>query len=235
MCLFLLGNICYIREWGVVMFHVDHVFYINLDHAAERRAYVKDIVTRLGLSSISTRVSGYITKDEEIPLRFSSNTHGRRSRRRGYFGCTMSHLACYNMAKVAGYRSFIVLEDDCFLLPGFVECVKPINNTILSGDWDLIYPYSSTTRVVGCNDFGLFRSTGIRRTHFYFVNGRCLDALIFRCDPRIIRERRVSSTGNGIIDRVLEKECRDLMIFGTDKVYADQGVYHSQMLSLARL
>ena len=81
--------------------NIDHLYYINLDKRVDRNQHFVDTVLPLfeTCDSDFTRISAVDTTDQPTPdLRA--------------IGCTLSHLKIYELAKQAGYKKFLVLEDD---------------------------------------------------------------------------------------------------------------------------
>lgn len=72
--------------------HIDHIFYINLDHRIDRRTEIETELGQYGL----------------LGERYSAiSTPGR-----GIVGCGYSHLHVLKLAKERGYRNVLILEDD---------------------------------------------------------------------------------------------------------------------------
>jgi glycosyl transferase family 25 len=74
------------------MENIDGIFYINLDHRADRREEIEAELTKAG-----------ITNFERFPA-IRSNP--------GIIGCGLSHLAVLKLARSRGYRNVLIFEDD---------------------------------------------------------------------------------------------------------------------------
>lgn len=81
--------------------NIDHLYYINLDKRTDREQRFVDVVLPFFHADKKdfTRVSAVDTTDQP--------TSDLRA-----VGCTLSHLKIYELAKQAGYKKILVLEDD---------------------------------------------------------------------------------------------------------------------------
>lgn len=102
-----------------------HIFVINLERAAERRAYILDHLGKLGLAAeILPAVEGARVPREELP----EGTHPGLSP--GEIGCYLSHVRFWQIVVDRGLEHAIVLEDDVRCQPGLI---KVVNEAIAAG------------------------------------------------------------------------------------------------------
>lgn len=95
-----------------------NIFYINLEERTDRRKHVEEQLNLLGVSG--ERISAC-------------------KMAKGCVGCTMSHIRCLELAKMRGYESVCIMEDDiCFKEPGlFLSNLHKFHQN-QSIDWDVI-------------------------------------------------------------------------------------------------
>lgn len=107
---------------------IPHCYYINLDSRKDRRSEVESELKRVPLKSIE---------------RFSAIEN-----KRGYIGCSMSHVACLKLAIERNESMVLICEDDiCF------EDAKTLNASLKafleSGTpWDVIFICGNVLRPV---------------------------------------------------------------------------------------
>jgi len=133
---------------------IDGIVYINLDHRLDRRELLLKELKRLQVSCPEV---------ERIPA-FHTPMNGRK-------GCMLSHIAALEMAEKKGWKSVLILEDDC----RFSKDIRKIHQAIegfektLGEEWDVFFLggqflESSTVSPL------LIRVTKSRRSHAYIVN-----------------------------------------------------------------
>lgn len=90
----------------------EHTLYINLEHRTDRKAHVEKEMQKMGITA--TRFNAIKTKN-------------------GAVGCSMSHLACLQMAKANGWPQVFIAEDDiCFSNPDLL--LSQINAFLSNSD-----------------------------------------------------------------------------------------------------
>jgi glycosyl transferase family 25 len=72
--------------------HIDHIYYINLDHRTDRREEIENELARMGLTA------------ERYPACYVPSF--------GSVGCGKSHIAVLKDAIEKGYRNVLIFEDD---------------------------------------------------------------------------------------------------------------------------
>jgi GR25 family glycosyltransferase involved in LPS biosynthesis len=91
----------------------EHTLYINLEHRTDRKAHVEKEMQKMGITA--TRFNAIKTKN-------------------GAVGCSMSHLACLQMAKANGWpQVFIAGDDICFSNPDLL--LSQINAFVSNSDF----------------------------------------------------------------------------------------------------
>lgn len=96
----------------------EHTLYINLEHRVDRRAHVEAEMKKMGINA--TRFNAIKTRS-------------------GAIGCSMSHLACLQMAKAEGWPYVFIAEDDiCFSNPDLLS--TQVNKFLKAkgDDWDVL-------------------------------------------------------------------------------------------------
>jgi glycosyl transferase family 25 len=172
------------------------VFVISLERATERREYMADLVSRLGLTAeFVSAVDGKQLSPEQR-ARYSS----RRARRiygcemtDSEIGCYMSHLAIYNRMIEEDIETVLVLEDD-------ISCVADLRGVLdevirLPRDaWQVIRLQSSKTsitepangrgqgeRIVGVGERDIYRiRTSILGGCAYLIRRPAAEAMLLR-------------------------------------------------------
>jgi len=90
----------------------EHTLYINLEQRTDRKAHVEQEMQKMGITA--TRFNAIKTKN-------------------GAVGCSMSHLACLQMAKANGWPQVFIAEDDiCFSNPDLL--LSQINAFVSDSD-----------------------------------------------------------------------------------------------------
>jgi glycosyl transferase family 25 len=99
---------------------IEKVVYINLNERTDRRAEVEAELLR-------------VFPAERVE-RFAAIRHSQ-----GAIGCSLSHLAVLERAKVAGWRNVLVVEDDLVWNTAELERSAAHAETIVQGgDWDVL-------------------------------------------------------------------------------------------------
>lgn len=73
------------------MIPIDHAWYINLTHRTDRKEQIEAELNKMGIEA------------ERFPAFYDSF---------GALGCSMSHLAVWQLSKQRGYKRILVFEDD---------------------------------------------------------------------------------------------------------------------------
>lgn len=145
----------------------EHTLYINLEHRTDRKAHVEKEMQKMGITA--TRFNAIKTKN-------------------GAVGCSMSHLACLQMAKANGWPQVFIAEDDiCFSNPDLL--LSQINAFLSDSDLeqcDTDQQHSWDVLLVAGNNAPPFEPIGnycvrvrnCRTTTGYIVQQHYYDTLI---------------------------------------------------------
>ena len=88
--------------------NIDRIFYINLDHRADRRAEIENELDAKGLSY------------ERFPA--------VRHETIGGVGCGRSHVGVLRLAKERGYKRILVLEDDFIFTTESLDIINKLDD-----------------------------------------------------------------------------------------------------------
>jgi hypothetical protein len=148
------------------------IFVINMDKDAQRLAETAAELSRWGVTGYERfpGVIGRVEHTEPAMARYLS----------GHDGCRRSHLACLELAKVRGWSSVLMIEDDIALENDFTEQATNAVEFLRSGQkWRMFY--------FGANHLGPTKSTkwpgiveltGSLTTHCYAVHHTAFDEVI---------------------------------------------------------
>jgi glycosyl transferase family 25 len=147
----------------------DRTFIINLPERADRRAEMLQELERAGLQPEPGRI-------EFFPAVKVSDAAGFDNA--GYHGCFRSHLEVLKKARAAGARRLLVLEDDAAISPRIRQDEDGLIEQLQARPWGIVWLGHQLEGPVD-------RPTQLRPypgdvllSHFYAVNGECLDRLI---------------------------------------------------------
>ena len=103
------------------MEHIQHIFYINLDHRTDRLEHIESQLSNLGVLDKSERFRAIKTTS-------------------GAVGCTMSHIKCLQLAIERKYENIFICEDDITFLdiPTFTKSLKYFFNQKKLKQWDVL-------------------------------------------------------------------------------------------------
>ena len=136
------------------------------------------MLSRVGLDPDAPKVTWYPAIDPRTAAGFQSP---------GARGCFLSHLAVLNLARNAGYRRVLVLEDDCEFAPDFADRQEAIAGRLESTAWGMAYlghieSFSGPTGSAGWDP-----EAGIMMAHCYAVNGDILSPLTRYLEVMLLR------------------------------------------------
>jgi len=134
---------------------VDHVVYINLDHRTDRW---EQILAELAPHFPPEKVT-----------RFSAIR-----RDNGALGCTESHIAVLEMAKAAGWKNVLILEDDAMWIAENFEEAYATLERLAAGAYDTIMLSSACARWY----IGSLKLISAQTASAYLVNSSYYDTLL---------------------------------------------------------
>lgn len=137
--------------------YFDRVFFINLDRREDRLELIQNQLNIMDIKAerVSAVDGNLLNPDPKI---------GNGWNHKGVAGCALSHRKVIQMAKDAGYKSFMVIEDDTIFSDEFHNLDFYMNQ--LPDDWDMVY--------FGGNHIG-----GIKPVNINI--GRCIHTLTTNC------------------------------------------------------
>jgi hypothetical protein len=97
--------------------------------------------------------------------------------RPGTRGCFLSHLAVLNLARNAGYRRVLVLEDDCELVPDFLDRQEEAAGWLASTPWGIAYLGHDLTLPGPPGLRSRAPDEGVMLAHCYAITGEVLPRL----------------------------------------------------------
>jgi hypothetical protein len=106
------------------MNHFDRIIVMNLTSRPDRRADMGRELVRIGWPE--HRIIWYPAIDPHEAVGFLNAR---------YRGCFLSHLAVLNLARNAGYRTVLIVEDDCDFGPGFATTAT----ALADAEWGIAY------------------------------------------------------------------------------------------------
>uniref|UniRef100_A0A6C0HJW4 Glycosyl transferase family 25 domain-containing protein n=1 Tax=viral metagenome TaxID=1070528 RepID=A0A6C0HJW4_9ZZZZ len=134
---------------------VDHVVYINLDHRTDRWDQI--------LAELAPHFP------PEKVTRFSAI-----QRENGALGCTASHIAVIEMAKAAGWKNVLVVEDDAMWISENFEEAYATLERLAAGAYDTIMLSSACARWY----IGSLKLITAQTTAAYLVNSSYYETLL---------------------------------------------------------
>jgi GR25 family glycosyltransferase involved in LPS biosynthesis len=110
--------------------YFDTVFFINLDRREDRLELIQHQLDIMDIRAmrVSAVDGSLLNPDPKI---------GNGWNHKGVAGCALSHRKVIQMAKEAGYKNFLVIEDDTIFSDEFRNIDFYINQ--LPDDWDMVY------------------------------------------------------------------------------------------------
>ncbi len=156
----------------------DRIFIINLPSRSDRRREMREMLSRVGLDPDASKVTWYPAIDPRTAGGFQSP---------GARGCFLSHLAALNLARNAGNRRVLVLEDDCEFAPDFSDRQAAIAGWLELTAWGMAYlgHIESISGPTGSARWD--PEVGILMAHCYAVNGDVLSRLTRYLEVMMLR------------------------------------------------
>jgi glycosyl transferase family 25 len=146
----------------------DSITVINAASRTDRRREIRATLRRVGWDPDGPRVTWFPAIDPRTAAGFA--TPGSR-------GCFLSHIAALDIARNAGHRRVLVLEDDCEFAPDFPDRQAEAAGWLEATPWDIAY-LGHDEATSGAP--GLVRwspDAAVMLTHCYAVAGDVLSRL----------------------------------------------------------
>ncbi len=108
----------------------DRIFVVNLPSRSDRQREMRETFSRVGLDPDGPRVTWFPAIDPRTAAGFQNP---------GVRGCFLSHIAVLNMARNAGCRRVLLLEDDCEFADDFPGRQAEVAGRLESTPWGIAY------------------------------------------------------------------------------------------------
>jgi glycosyl transferase, family 25 len=108
----------------------DCIMILNPPNRSERRKQFRRELVRVGWDPDDPRITWFPAVDTRTAAGYTSP---------GSRGCFLSHVAALNLARNAGHRRVLVLEDDCDFAPDFVDRQVQFVDWLASSPWGIAY------------------------------------------------------------------------------------------------
>jgi glycosyl transferase family 25 len=108
----------------------DCVVILNLPNRSDRRSQLSRELMRVGWDPDDARITWFPAVDTRTAAGYPSP---------GSRGCFLSHIAALNLARNAGHRRVLVLEDDCDFAPDFAAHQAQFADFLASSPWGIAY------------------------------------------------------------------------------------------------
>jgi hypothetical protein len=172
----------------------DSLYVINLTHRTGRRRGMISTLKRVGWDSNAAKLIWFPAIDPKTAAGFSST---------GARGCYLSHLAVLNMARNAGHRRLLIMEDDCEFVSDFRYRQRRVAESLNSTPWGIAY-LGHRESVSGAADLEVWDpDRGIRFTHCYAVDGNAVPQLTSYLEAIILRAPGSPDGGPMCVDGAL--------------------------------
>jgi hypothetical protein len=157
----------------------DSVYVINLLHRTDRRRDMTSALKHVGWDSSAAKLVWFPAIDPRTAAGFASA---------GARGAYLSHLAVLNMARNAGHRRVLVLEDDCNFAPDFQGRQRRLAESLDSTPWGIAYlgHRESVSGVAELEVWDPGRSVPL--LHCYAVDGKVLRQLTSYLEAILLRQ-----------------------------------------------
>ena len=145
----------------------DHVFVLNLAHRPDRRKRVLEHLKEVGMMdgrSEGLEVVPAVSGDLLPPPKWWGAGNGA-------WGCLLSHSLVLQRALAAGYRSWLVLEDDVVFHPRAVEHLSAVLDAA-PADWGQLYLGGQHLKEPTTHNELLYRASNVNRTHAFAMTAR---------------------------------------------------------------
>lgn len=148
--------------------------YINLEHREDRKNQIEGELKKVDFYNYQ---------------RFNAVKN-----KKGYLGCSQSHIDCIKLAKANNFPNVMILEDDFQFLIGKNE-FHMILNHLLTVEYDVFILGYNTRDITDIGDKYLKKIRGTQTTSGYIVNRRYYDKLItnFEEGLRLLKETDIYS------------------------------------------
>ena len=144
-------------------FVFDDVLCVNLDHRQDRWKKVQKDFAPVGMQL--TRIPAVYGKDFSRKVLGDYTSKGcKHFCPKSAIGCAMSHRKAWQTIVDKNLNTALILEDDAYPLPGFVENLKRVWSQVPS-DWDIVYLGGNIRNIPQ-----IFEKMGVKRNKYINEN-----------------------------------------------------------------
>lgn len=161
----------------------DKIFYINLDHRADRKQFMEDQFSRFGITAERFSAVNLTKEQNDDMVRRGCNFYDdpRPDYAPRIKSCTLSHLTVLFRSKLMDYENVLIFEDDALIDDNIIENLSKCVKDLKEREWDMFY--------LGCNPLEYYKETEnigrvIRTTtnHAYCIHRRFYDRILINSD-----------------------------------------------------
>lgn len=146
----------------------DRIMILNVPTRNDRRREMRKTLARIGVPPDDPRVAWPPGIDPRSDAGFGSP---------GVRGCFLSHLTALNMARNAGWRRVLILEDDCEFAPDFLDRQRAAADWLEATPWGIAYLGHPETHLGAPGLHLRDPREGLLLAHCYAVTGDVLPRL----------------------------------------------------------
>jgi glycosyl transferase, family 25 len=169
----------------------DCIIILNLPSRSDRRKELRRELVRVGWDPDDPRITWFPAIDTRTAAGYPSA---------GSRGCFLSHIAALNLARNAGNRRVLILEDDCDFAADFAERQAQFADWLASSQWGIAY-LGHAEAVSGHPRLATWHpETRVMLTHCYAVAGDVLLRLPRYLEAITLRARSSPDGGPMSID-----------------------------------
>lgn len=139
------------------------VIIINLDTRIDRWSLVSTELAKMGINDVVERLPGIV-------------------HRYGMVGCSLSHLECVKIAKIRGWKSVLILEDDIKITEHFNECCDKTLDQLSNTNWGVFHFGAMLMNICKQVDNNLLRIGYNWAAHAVAIHEKVYDFIISNYD-----------------------------------------------------
>ncbi|TVQ07611.1 MAG: LPS biosynthesis glycosyltransferase [Leptolyngbya sp. DLM2.Bin27] len=151
----------------------DRAYVLNLPERRDRREAMAKELQQVGLPFTPGKIEIFAAIKPNSPGPFCSI---------GTRGCFLSHLEMFKLARDAGLKNLLIMEDDLKFKADFCNYEEAVLQELNNQDWDLVQFGYYAAWSNPDDDLALPRlkpfAEEVIGTHFYAVNGKMIERLI---------------------------------------------------------
>lgn len=164
----------------------EKIYIINLVNRPDRKTKIQERLNKLGIVAEFYTAVEYPWANQL--LMYMAHNNDLRFKNAGEFSCMSSHYACIYNAKVNGYKSILILEDDTEFLKNFNDIIQSYLDA-LPVDYDLAYFTCNIWKMDERNDWAVEpfwrKACHCNAAAAYAVHSKFYDKILNGLDERI--------------------------------------------------